>query len=123
MKFVELIMYVSDFPIRGFSFSTKKSERSYVGEFTALTIGLKGLSGLCILCIFGRPYSLDGRGFVGFNVNLILLGKLLFLLESWFFARLCLLDLYQVLCMPYQKESSFFRSLTFHDYYSVAFVS
>jgi len=35
----------------------------------ALTIGLRGLSGLCN---FGRPYSLSGRGYVGFNVNLIL---------------------------------------------------
>jgi len=40
-----------------------------------LTIGLKGLSSLCI---FSRPYSLGGKRFVDFNVNLILLEKLLF---------------------------------------------
>jgi len=75
MKSVELIMCVPDFPTRGFSSSARKRERSYIGEFTALTIDLRGLSGLCI---FGRPYSLGGRGFVGFNVNIILLEKLLF---------------------------------------------
>jgi len=71
---VELMMCVRIF-LRDFSSSARKRERSYVGEFMALTIGLKGLSGLCI---FGRPYSFGGRGFVGFNVNLILFGILLF---------------------------------------------
>jgi len=69
MKSVELMMCVLDFPIRGFSSSVRKGERSY-GEFMALTIGLRGL------CIFGKSYSLSGREFVGFNVNVILLEKL-----------------------------------------------
>jgi len=34
----------------------------------ALTISLSGMS----LCTFGRPYSLGERGFVIFNVDLIL---------------------------------------------------
>jgi len=95
MKSVELKMCVPDFSIRGFSSSARKRERSYVGDFMALTIGLRGSD----LCIFGRPYSLGGKEFVGFNVNLILLGKLLFSIRVWFFARLCLLGLYQVLCI------------------------
>jgi len=68
------MMCVPDFSIRGFNSSARNHERSYVGEFMTLTIGLRGLSSLCI---FGRPYSLGERKFVGFNVNLILLGKLL----------------------------------------------
>ena len=39
----------------------------------ALTIGLRGMFGLCT---FGNPYSRGGRGFVGFNVDLVLLGML-----------------------------------------------
>jgi len=72
MKSVELMMCVPDFPIRDFSSSARKRERSYVygaNNWSERIIGL---------CIFGRPYSLSGRGFVGFNVNLILLRKLLF---------------------------------------------
>ena len=30
------------------------------------------------LCTFSSPYSLGGRGFVSFNIDLILLGMLLF---------------------------------------------
>jgi len=41
----------------------------------ALTIGLRGM---LALCIFGRPYSLGGREFLGFNVVLIMLEMLLF---------------------------------------------
>ena len=40
----------------------------------ALTIRLRGMFGLCT---FG-PYSLGRRGFVGFNVDLVLLGILFF---------------------------------------------
>jgi len=68
MKSVELMICVLDFPIRSFSSSARKRERSYVAEFMALTIDLRRLSGLCI---FGRPYGLSRRGFVGFNVNLL----------------------------------------------------
>jgi len=65
-------MCVPDFSIRGFSSSVRKREKSYVGEFNALTIweGYRD-------CVF-LTYSLGGRGFVGFNVNLILLGMLFF---------------------------------------------
>jgi len=51
------------------SFWARKRERSCVGEFMALTINLRGILDLCI---FGRPYNLGGREFVGFNVDLIL---------------------------------------------------
>jgi len=60
MKSVELMMCVSDFLIIGFNSSARKRVRSYVGEFMALTNGLRGLSGLCI---FDRPYSFGGREF------------------------------------------------------------
>jgi len=41
----------------------------------ALIIGLSGMFGLFT---FGSLYSFGGRGYVGFNVDLILLGMLLF---------------------------------------------
>jgi len=41
----------------------------------SLTIGLSGMFGLCT---FGSPYSLGGRGYVGFDVDIVLLGMLLF---------------------------------------------
>ena len=41
----------------------------------ALTIDLKGMFGLCT---FSSSYSLGERGFVGFNVDLILLEMLFF---------------------------------------------
>ena len=44
----------------------------------ALTIDL---SEMFDLCIFGSPHNL-GRGYVGFNVDLVLLGMLLFPLGS-----------------------------------------
>jgi len=52
------MMCVSDFPMRDFSSWARKRDRSYVGEFIALTIDLRGLLSLCI---FDRLYSL-GRG-------------------------------------------------------------
>ena len=55
----------SVFPVRGCSVFARKRDRLNVGDFMALTIGLRGTLGLCI---FGSPYSLGGRGFVGFNV-------------------------------------------------------
>jgi len=42
----------------------RKRDKLYVGECMALTIGLRGMFDLCT---FGSPYSLGGRGFVGFN--------------------------------------------------------
>jgi len=75
MKSIELIICVLDFPMRHCSSFARKRERSYVGEFRALTIGLRGM---LALCIFGRPYNLGGRGFLGFNVVLIMLEMLLF---------------------------------------------
>ena len=65
----------SDFPVRGCSICARKRDKLYIGECIALTIGLKGMFDLCI---FGSPYSLGGRGFVGFNVDLVLLSMLLF---------------------------------------------
>jgi len=51
----------------------------------ALTIGLKGMFGLCI---FDSPCSLGGRGFVSLNVDLILLEMLLF--STWMFSAIIL---------------------------------
>ena len=53
----------------------RKRDKLYVGEYMALTIGLRRI---CGLCTFGNPYSLGGRGFVCFNVNLVLLGMFFF---------------------------------------------
>ena len=62
----------------------RKRDKLYVGECMALTIGLRGIFGLCI---FDSPYSLGERGFIGFNVDLVLLG-MLFPLGSWCSVRL-----------------------------------
>lgn len=75
MKSVELVMCDSVFPVRGCNVFARKRDRLNVGDFMALTIGLKGTLSLCI---FGSPYSLGGRGFVGFNVFLVSFGMLLF---------------------------------------------
>jgi len=53
----------------------RKRDKLYVGECMALTICLRRIFGLCT---FGNPYSLGGRRFVSFNVNLVLLGMLFF---------------------------------------------
>ena len=58
---------------RGCSVCAKKRDKLYVGECMALTIGLRGMFGLCT---FDSPYNLSGRGFVDFD--LILLGMLFF---------------------------------------------
>jgi len=36
------------------------------------------LSRMFGLCTFGSPYNFGGRGYVGFSVDLVLLGMLLF---------------------------------------------
>jgi len=46
----------------------------------ALTIDLRGMFGL--VCTFGSPYNLDGREFVCFNVDLVLL-EIISPLVSW----------------------------------------
>ena len=74
MKSVALVICDSFFPVRDCSVCARKRDKLYVGECIALTIGLRGMFGLCT---FGSPYSLDRRRF-GFNVNLVLLGILLF---------------------------------------------
>ena len=56
----------SDFPVKGCSVCARKRDKLYVGECMALTIGLRGMFGLCT---FSNPFSLGGRGFVGFNVD------------------------------------------------------
>ena len=40
------------------------------------------------LCTFGSSYSLGGRGFVDFNVDLILLGMLLFFIRMLVFCAI-----------------------------------
>jgi len=74
MKSVELVMCDSNFPVRGCSICARKRDKLYIGKCMALTISL---SGLFSLCTFGSPYSLGGRG-MGFNVDLVLQGMLLF---------------------------------------------
>jgi len=51
----------------------------------ALTIGLSGMFGLC------SSYSLDGRGYIDFNVDLVLLGMLLFFTRILVFCAIILL--------------------------------
>ena len=77
MKSVELVMCDSDFSMRGCSVCARKRDKLY-GEYMALRSMAIGLRGMFGLCTFDSPYNLDGRGFVGFNVDLVLLGMLLF---------------------------------------------
>ena len=65
----------------------RKRDKLYVGECMALTIGLRGIFGLCI---FDSPYSLGERGFIGFNVDLVLLGMLLFSIKILMFCAIVL---------------------------------
>ena len=76
-------MYDSDFPIKNCSV-TRKQDKLYVKECMALTIDLKGMFGLCT---FGSSYNLDGREFVCFNVDLVLL-EIISPLISWCFVLL-----------------------------------
>ena len=62
-------------------------DKLYVGECMALTISLSGMFGLCT---FDNPYSLGGRGYVDFNVDLILLGILLFSIRILMFCAIVL---------------------------------
>ena len=65
----------SNFLARGCSVCARKWDKLQVGKYMALIIGLKGMFGLSA---FGSPYSLSGRGFVGFNVDLVLLEMMFF---------------------------------------------
>ena len=56
------------------------NRKLYVKECMALTIDLRGMFGL--VCTFGSPYNLDGREFVCFNVDLVLL-EIISPLVSW----------------------------------------
>ena len=76
----------SDFSVRSYSVCPRKREL-YVGEYMALTIGLREIFGLCT---FGSPYSFGGRGFVGFNVDLVLLEILLFSIRILVFCAIVL---------------------------------
>jgi len=88
MKFIELVMCDSDFSIKGCSVCARKRDKLYVRECMALIIGLRGMFGLCT---FNSPYS-----FVDFNIDLVLLGILLFFHQdlvlhdyiSWIFVKL-----------------------------------
>ena len=68
----------------------------------ALTISLRGLFGLCT-CI--SPYSL-GRVFVGFNVDLVLLGVFLFSTRILVFCAIVLVGSCQAFCMLCLREGS-----------------
>ena len=70
----------------------------------ALTISLRGMFGLCT---FGSPCSLGGRGFVSFNVDLVLLGMLLFSTRILVFCAIVLVgSSSSAFCMFYPKEGS-----------------
>ena len=86
MKSVELIMWFG-FSSQGSVWAWKRE--LYVGECMALTISLRGMFGLCI---FGSPYSLSGTRFVGFNVDLVLLGMLLFSIRILVFCAIVLVE-------------------------------
>ena len=62
----------SDFSIKGYSVCARKRNKLYIGECMALTIGLRGMFDLCT---FSSPwwYNLGGSGFVGFNVDFVML--------------------------------------------------
>jgi len=67
MKSIKLVTCDSDFP--GYcSVYVRKQDKLYVGKCMALTIDLSKMFGLCIL---GSPYSLDGREYVGLNIDFI----------------------------------------------------
>jgi len=80
------------------------------------------------VCVFLAD-SLDGRGFVGFNVNLIMLGMLLFSIRVLVFCAIVFVgSLSSLVCMQWrllvQKESLhlFFVVWRVHNYCSVTFV-
>ena len=83
-----LVICDSDFPVRGCSVCARKRDKLYVGEYMALTISLSAMFGLCT---FGSPYSF-GRRYVSFNVDLILLGMLLFFTRILVFCAIVLVE-------------------------------
>jgi len=105
MKSIELVMCDSDFPVRSCSVYAKKRDKLYVGECMTLTIGL---SGMFCLCTFGNPYSLGGKGFVDFNVDLVLLGMLLFSIRILVFCAIVLVGSLSFCMLCLRKSSSFF---------------
>ena len=108
MKSVELVMCDSDFLVRSCSVCARK-RKLYVGECMALTIGLSGMFGLCT---FGSPYSFGGRGYVGFNVDLVLFGMLLFSTRILVFCAIILVgSLSSFLYGPKEDSLSFSYSL------------
>ena len=84
---VSLVMCNSDFLIMGCS--ARKRDKLYVGKYIVLTISLRWMFDLCT---FGNPYSLGGRGFVGFNVDLILVGMLFFSIRILMFCAIVLVE-------------------------------
>ena len=75
--------------MRDCSVCARKRNKLYVGECMVLTIGL---SGMFDLCTFGSSYSLGERGFVGFNVDLVLLRMLLFSTRIIVFCAIILVE-------------------------------
>jgi hypothetical protein len=57
MKWVEFLLKDSDLPSRGLRMLCREQVRAQHGEPVELTIGLKGMSGLCTL---GRSYRCEG---------------------------------------------------------------
>ena len=83
---VSLVMCNSDFLIMGCS--ARKRDKLYVGKCIVLTISLRWMFGLCT---FDSLYSLDERGFVDFNIDLVLLGMLLFSIWILMFCAIVLI--------------------------------
>jgi len=88
----------------------------------ALTISLRETFDLCTF-VWLSPYSLDGRKFVGFNVDLILLGMLLF--STLVFYAIVLVGSLSFVYFVREKILHLFLIVFFwyvHDYCHVPFV-
>ena len=104
MKSIKLVTCDSDFP--GYcSVYVRKQDKLYVGKCMALTIGLSEMFGLCT---FGSPYSFGGRGYVGFNVDLVLLGMLLFSIRILVFCAIVLVGSLSFCMLCLRKSLHFF---------------
>ena len=64
------------------------------------------LSRMFGLCTFGSPYSLGGRGYVGFDVDIVLLGMLLFFNRILVFCAIVLVGSLSSFCMLCPREGS-----------------
>ena len=78
----------SDFPAKGCSVCARKRDKLFVSKCIALTISLRWMFGLYT---FDSLCSFDERGFVDFNIDLVLLGMLLFSIWILMFCAIVLI--------------------------------